>query len=136
MLRNILLIAVVSVSIASAAIAPMFYQRYRQEAPEHVVVRVVNLKQTTGPTGMLRIVASVQIIRVSKTGTGLVRGANIQIEYGTQSPSSRRESMSCAPPPIPMLSKGATTTAFLYRRPGSSIYSPAAAHESFTAVVE
>jgi len=126
-----LLIAILSASLASAAIAPMFYQRYQQEAPESVVIRVVELKQSPAPTGAVRIVVQAEVIRVNKTGTKLTPGAKIQVEYGRPNPDSRQQSMSCAPPPIPLLTKGATTTAFLYKRPGSTAYSPAAAHMSF-----
>jgi hypothetical protein len=133
MLRTLSLIALCA-SLACAAIGPQFYRRYQEQAPEQLVIRVIDLRKSATPTGGVRIVAHAEVLRVSRTGTKLTKGSNIQIDYVSAEANARRPMMSCAPPPIPMLTKGATTMAFLFRHQTRTSYTPAAAHESFTAI--
>lgn len=108
-----------------AEISPAAYQRLRNNAPEALKIRVLDVKTKASKRDILTIEASAQVLSVQRSPTKLQNGSKIKIVYQVDRRVSKRPGSS----KIPMLRSGSAYTAFLQFDRGN--YQPAAYGLSF-----
>jgi hypothetical protein len=117
-------------AVAGAELPPYVYAGWQAAAGEALRVRVVDVRVTDRGEGdpdrgrPVAVVATLEVIEVARSATGLKPGDRIAVRYDT-----RVGSRIPGPSPIPVLTRGAESAAWLTRQ--GETYAPAAGGWSF-----
>lgn len=114
---------------ARAELPPEVYQKWQREAPEHVTIRVLEVRTTRRREGQDATHIAVQVTgrvqAVVRSASGLKPGQTIRIAY------THHQIPPPGPSQTPILRAGKTYPAFLERKAGQTSYNPAAGGYSF-----
>lgn len=113
-----------------AELPPTAYKDMQKKAPESLVIKVLSVK-TEEKRGLksdkISVVARARVERVNRTGSGLRKGAVIEIRYE----HLRHKTLVTGPSQIRILKKDETVPAFLKKAGTGEAYVPAAGGYSF-----
>jgi hypothetical protein len=118
-------------SAPRAELPPQAYQRWQREAPEALVIEVVDVQvgaATAERPDDLGVTVRARVIEAERSASRLAPGALIRIEYATRRPGGPAI---VGPSSVPILSRGARYPAFLARKDKGDAYVPAAGGRSF-----
>lgn len=113
---------------ATAALPPSAYLKMQAEAPEHLQIEILRVKQSTTPEGELEVRVTAYVTEVKRTKAKITNGDMVQIVYTIPANKPRI----AGPAPIPVPKEGASTPAYLISIAGSPDFAPAAGAMSFS----
>ena len=116
-----------------AELPPQVYEKLKADAPELVKIKVTQVKATETPKGgytQVLVEAKVEVVNITRSATQLKKGSALRVLYQTE---TKRTGPWVGPSPIPILTQGQVSTAYLQRisSKNPSVYEPAARGQSF-----
>lgn len=115
-------IAMLAQPILHAELPPGSYDTLRAEAPEVLIIEVLQVKTKAGQQNQTEVVVNAKVLHVEQSASRLRAGSNIEIIY------TRHNTPIPGPRPVPVLTEKSVVPAFLKKGP---VYEPAAHGMSF-----